>query len=98
CLAPGVFVLGGMGGGGCFYAQKPMEKADAPDPLAKPLGDVYQLLQNKYWIDELYGQTVVAFNRWWAKVCDFLDTWIWNGVVQLVSFAVLGLSWLNRFV
>jgi NADH-quinone oxidoreductase subunit L len=59
--------------------------------------DVFALLRNKFYVDELYEASVVWFNARWAWVCDWLDTWIWNGAVQLVSYLLLGLSWLNRF-
>jgi NADH-quinone oxidoreductase subunit L len=26
-----------------------------------------------------------------------MDFWVWNGAVQLVSYLVVGLSWVNRF-
>jgi NADH-quinone oxidoreductase subunit L len=48
-------------------------------------------------VDELYEATVIRFNAWAAWFCDWLDYWIWNGAVVLVSRLVLGLSWLNRF-
>ena len=48
-------------------------------------------------MDEIYEASVVRLNAWWAKACDWLDYWIWNGAVQLLSAAVVGLSWVNRF-
>jgi NADH-quinone oxidoreductase subunit L len=90
-----VFV--GLGFGWWLYGRKPITTADEKDVLEKARPDIYSLLQNKYWIDELYEATIIRFNAWWAKVCDFLDTWVWNGAVQLVSHLVLGLSWVNRF-
>ncbi|MEK7706884.1 MAG: NADH-quinone oxidoreductase subunit L, partial [Verrucomicrobiota bacterium] len=32
-----------------------------------------------------------------AKVCAFLDEWVWGGVVLLVSYAILGFSFVSRF-
>lgn len=72
-------------------------KADAPDPLEKLPGDVYKLLENKYY-DDLYVKAVSAFNAWCAKACNFFDVWIWNSAVQIVSYVVLGFSWLNHFI
>ena len=48
-------------------------------------------------MDEIYEWSVVRFNAWFARACDWLDTWIWNGAVQLLSYGVVGLSWVNRF-
>jgi NADH-quinone oxidoreductase subunit L len=91
-------VFAGIGLGWWFYGRKSMEKADAPDPLERLPGDIYQLFRNKYWVDEAYEASVIRLNAWSAWACDFLDKWIWGGVVQLVSLIVLGFSWLNRFV
>jgi NADH-quinone oxidoreductase subunit L len=96
-FASTVVVLVGLGLGWWFYGRKPLEQSTAPDPLEKLPGDIYPLLKNKYWVDELYEHSVIAFNAWWSKACDFFDVWIWNGVVQLVSYLVVGLSWVNRF-
>jgi NADH-quinone oxidoreductase subunit L len=93
-----VVVIAGLGLGWWLYGRKPVAEADAPDVLGKLPGDIFKLLQNKYWIDELYEKTVVAFNARCARVCYFLDAWIWNGAVHLASYAVIGLSWLNRLI
>jgi len=91
-------VLIGLGLGWWFYGRKPIESADAPDPLEKLRPDFYSLLRNKYWIDEFYEATVIRLNNWWSRVCNFFDEWIWSGAVQLVSFLVVGLSWVNRMI
>jgi len=54
------------------------------------------VLRQKYYVDEIYDWSLVSFNRWWAKACDWLDRWVWNGAVQLISYLVLGLSWVSR--
>ncbi len=92
-----VVVFAGIGLGWWFYGRKPIQKADAPDVLERLPADIYQLFKNKYWIDELYEKTVIVFNAWWAKVCAILDEWVWGGAVMIVSYAILGLSVVNRF-
>ncbi len=49
-------------------------------------------------MDEIYEASVVRFNAWWARVCDWLDDWVWNGAVQMVSLLAVGLAWLNRLL
>jgi len=95
-LLSAVIVFAGIGLGWRFYARKPIQKADEPDLLEKLPAGIYWWLQKKYGVDELYEMTVIAFNAWWAKVCAFLDEWVWGGAVRLVSYAALGLSWVNR--
>ncbi len=55
------------------------------------------LLKRKYFVDEIYEGSLVRFNAWWARACGWLDDWIWNGAVQLLAYAVVGLSWVDRF-
>ena len=94
-ISTGVVFLG-LFLGWNIYGRKPIQTAERPDVLKRMRPDIYSLLENKFYIDELYEATVIRFNAWFARVCDFLDTWIWGGVVLLVSYAVIGLSWVNR--
>ncbi|MEO8427109.1 MAG: proton-conducting transporter membrane subunit [Verrucomicrobiota bacterium] len=87
----------GVGLGWWWYGRQPVQTAGEADVLERRWPDVFALLRNKFYIDELYEASVVRFNARWARLCDWLDTWIWNGAVQLVSYLFLGLSWLNRF-
>jgi NADH-quinone oxidoreductase subunit L len=96
-LGSSVIVVLGLGLGWWFHGRRPILKADEPDALETLRPDIHGVLQNKYYVDELYERTVIAFNAWWARVCDLLDTWVWNGAVQVASLLVLGLSWANRF-
>ncbi len=89
-----VLVGGGLGVGLYGYVQR--KRADEPDVLEKlPLG-IHTWLAKKYGIDELYEMTVIRFNAWFARACAFLDEWVWGGAVTLVSYLMLGLSWLSR--
>ncbi len=88
-------VFTGIGLGIWLYYFNPPKKADEPDVLEKlPLG-MHAWFANKYGIDELYEMTVIRFNAWFARACDFLDAWVWGGVVLLVSLATVGLGWVN---
>jgi NADH-quinone oxidoreductase subunit L len=91
-----VSVFVGVGLGWWLYGRKPVSRADAADVLEAVRPDVFALLSRKYFVDEIYEVTVIRFNAWWAKSCDWLDRWVWNGAVQMFSHAVVGLSWLNR--
>ncbi len=83
--------LGGLALGWWVYRDV---RAGQKDPLQKPLGLVYTLLQNKYYFDELYGATVVRFSRWVSEV--FTDRWLDRGVIDgiLHGIAAAGL-WLG---
>jgi NADH-quinone oxidoreductase subunit L len=87
----------GIGLGWWLYGRKPMEQSEQIDPLEKMRPDIFGLLRNKYYIDEVYEHTVIAFNAWFARACDLLDFLVWNALVQLVSYVIVGLSWANHF-
>jgi NADH-quinone oxidoreductase subunit L len=91
-------VAGGVGLGWFLYGRKAITNPEEPDVLERVQPEIFALLHRKYFVDEAYEHSIIALNAWWAKACDWLDYWVWNGVVQLVSYAILGLSWLNRVV
>jgi len=86
-----------IGLGWWLYGRKPAAKADEVDALQRVWPDVFTVLRQKYFVDEIYDWSLVSFNRWWAKACDWLDRWVWNGAVQLVSYVVVAISWVSRF-
>jgi NADH-quinone oxidoreductase subunit L len=85
-----------MGLGWWLYGPRPATNSDGPDVLEQMRPDIFALLRRKYFVDEVYEASVIRLNAWWARTCDWLDNWVWNGAVQLVSHAVVGFSWLNR--
>ena len=87
----------GIGFGWHFYGRKPVESSEAPDVLERLQPKVFAVLRQKFFFDEIYEATVVRFNAGWSVFCDLMDRWVWNGAVQVVSYVVLGFSWLNRF-
>ena len=95
-LLSSVIVFLGIGLGWWLYGRRPAASADEMDILEKVRPDIFALLRRKYYIDEIYENSFVWFNAWWAKACDWLDYWVWNGAVQLISYVVLGLSWISR--
>ena len=96
-LASAVIVFTGLGLGWWLYGERQRKTVEEPDVLQAAQPWVYTLLENKYFVDEIYERTVIRFNRFAAHLCDFLDRWIWGGAVLLVSYITLGLSWLYRF-
>jgi NADH-quinone oxidoreductase subunit L len=91
-----VIVLIGIFLGWWFYGRNPLGGIGEADALERLRPDVFAVLRNKYFVDEAYDYTFVRLNAWWARFCDLMDFWVWNGVVKLVAVVVLGLSWVNR--
>ncbi len=96
-LASAAIVFTGLGLGWWLYGRRLRKTVEEPDVLQVAQPAVFRLLENKYFVDEIYDATVVRFNTWAARFCDFLDRWIWGGMVLLMTRVTLGLSRLYRF-
>jgi NADH-quinone oxidoreductase subunit L len=96
-IVSSIVVFIGLGLGWWFYGRDPLEQSEEADPVKQMRPDIFSLLHHKYYIDEIYEHTVIAFNAWFARACDLLDFWVWNGLVHLVSYVVIGVSWADRF-
>ncbi len=90
-------VFAGLGLGWWIYGNKSPE-ADAPDALEARMPWVWNVLQNKFYIDELYGATFIAFYAWWARVADWIDRNVWGGAVRSVTWLFGLWAQLNRFL
>jgi NADH-quinone oxidoreductase subunit L len=90
-----IFFLG-LGLGWWFYGRKPIESSDASDALERVQPRIFNVLRNSFFIDKLYEATLIRFNTWCSRACDWLDRWLWGGAVKLLSYTVLGFSVLDR--
>jgi NADH-quinone oxidoreductase subunit L len=91
-----VVIVGLLLGWWIYGAKSPA--AEEPDALEKAIPPVWAVLRDKFYIDELYGATVIAFYGWWAKVADWLDRRVWGGIVSGVTLVFRGWAHLNRFL
>ncbi len=92
-----IVVLVGLGLGWAIYGNKTVDAA-APDALERAMPPVWALLRDKFYVDELYGVTVIAFYKWWAKVADWLDRRVWGGAVAGVVLLFHGWAHLNKLI
>jgi NADH-quinone oxidoreductase subunit L len=97
-LLSSLLVAVGIGAGWWLYGRRPPSRADEADALERMAPTVYATLRQKFLVDELYEVSVVRFQAWWAGRCDWLDRFVWGGVVAALSYLALGLSWLNRLI
>jgi NADH-quinone oxidoreductase subunit L len=70
-------VAAGIGLGVLIY-----RKAGETDPLQQSQPALFRFLENKMWIDEIYEWTVIAFARTAARVSDWMDRQVWDGLVR----------------
>jgi NADH-quinone oxidoreductase subunit L len=96
-LSSSLIVFLGLGLGWYFYGRKPIESAGAPDAVGAIQPRIFTTLGHAYYVDALYGATLIRLNTWWSNVCDWFDRWVWNGAVQVVSYAVLCIAWVDNF-
>ncbi|HEY4379835.1 MAG TPA: NADH-quinone oxidoreductase subunit L [Acidobacteriaceae bacterium] len=96
-VSSSIIVFLGLALGWYFYGRKPIESADAPDAVGQLQPSLYHLLGHAYYVDAIYGATLIRLNTFWSHVCDWFDRWIWNGAVQTVSYFVLGVAWTDNF-
>jgi NADH-quinone oxidoreductase subunit L len=75
--------LGGLFLGWLVYRRVPY---GAADPLARPLGPFYRLLQNKYYFDEIYDFLFVRPAYWFAET--FVYRWLDRGLIDGILHAV----------
>ncbi len=94
-LVSTVLVFLGIFIGWWLYGREPLS-ASAADALEGRWPNLFTLLRSKYFVDEIYEWAVVGLNVWTAKACDWLDHWVVNGFVRLLSLAVVGFSWVER--
>ena len=97
-LLSAVIALGGIGVAWRFYSRRAPQRADAADPLESLQPTLYGWLRGKFFIDELYEISVIAWNASCARFCRWLDEKVWDKVVHAISLVTLGVSWLSRLI
>jgi NADH-quinone oxidoreductase subunit L len=96
-LTSSAIVILGLSLGWLLYGSK-SPAAETPDVLEKSAPFLWRVLRNKFYIDELYSATIVAFFWAWARFADWLDRRIWGGIVSAVTTGIAAWARLNRFL
>ena len=79
------------------YGRKSL--AEAVDPLRKPLGPVWTVLENKYYFDEMYNAVIIQPTIRLASQCAVFDRKVIDAVVNAVgNFGRWLASWLRRAI
>ncbi|MBP8251143.1 MAG: NADH-quinone oxidoreductase subunit L [Herpetosiphon sp.] len=72
--------------------------ANERDPLAKWLGPIWTLLENKFYVDEIYDKTIIAWTYGMGWVMNWIDRHIVDRVVNLTGLATLFLGRMNFII
>jgi NADH-quinone oxidoreductase subunit L len=59
--------------------------AGETDPFAQSQPTLFRILADKFWIDEFYSRTVIAFSKASARLSDWLDRHVWDALVRAVG-------------
>jgi NADH-quinone oxidoreductase subunit L len=93
-----LIVLAGLALGWWFYGRKPIVRVTDPDALEQLQPSIFHALANRLYVDEFYDATVIRLTRFCSAFAAWLDRWIIGGAVNLVSWLVTGLGWLDAGV
>ena len=88
-------VFAGLVLGWWLYGRRPISRADDPDALEQLQPGVFHALSQRLYVDEFYELSVIRMARWSSRVFNWMDRWIWNGVVQAVAWMVTGFAWID---
>jgi NADH-quinone oxidoreductase subunit L len=93
-----VVVFAGLGAGGLVYGLLQSDAGEKNDVLESSYPITFGVLRDKFYVDELYEATVVRANAAFCRFCHWMDNVVLETLVLIVSWIVVGLSWLNRFI
>jgi NADH-quinone oxidoreductase subunit L len=74
-----------------FYRKAGAQDRNRPaeiDPLEYAHPALFRFFANKMWIDELYARTIIAFAWASARLSDWMDRYVWDGLVR--GFGAIG--------
>jgi NADH-quinone oxidoreductase subunit L len=97
-LSSSVIVLLGLGIGWWFYGREPIDQVEAPDNFGKLSPTIFTALGHALYFDIIYNATFVKLTSVMSTISDWLDRWVWNGVVQIVTYLAFGFAHLDNFL
>ena len=88
--------VGGMALAWGIYRPSQFDPARQQDPLNRWFPRVFRWLENQFFLDEWYRQTVVRGTRLAGWGAEVLDRLIWGPVVRLCAALVQTVAWCSR--
>jgi NADH-quinone oxidoreductase subunit L len=76
-----------------FYIKRP----DLPGRLTRAVPRVYTFVAEKFYVDELYGATVVGGFFLMTRLSNWFDRWIVDGLVNLTRHVTVGSAHVSYF-
>jgi len=97
-VSSALVVFAGLGAGALVYGLLQSDSGERNDVLESSYPITFGVLRNKFYVDELYEATVIRANAAFGRFCHWMDNVVLDTLVLIVSWIVVGLSWLNRFI
>jgi NADH-quinone oxidoreductase subunit L len=93
-LASTLFVAAGV-----FFGWRVYGKSDAAfDPLERRAPGMFGVLRDKFYFDELYRDTAIAFYNFAGRSMAIVEDVLWRATVQASAVVLLAVGWFNRVV
>ncbi|MFL5376838.1 MAG: NADH-quinone oxidoreductase subunit L [Myxococcales bacterium] len=73
-------------------------RSEAPARLKEQFARAWAVVYNKYYVDELYGATVVRFSRWLSAVFYWIDQNVIDGIVNFMGFLGRSVAYLDAAI
>jgi NADH-quinone oxidoreductase subunit L len=84
---------------GVFFGWRVYGKVeDNKDPFETRAPGAFGVLQNKFYFDEIYRDTAVAFYNFAGRAMAVVEDVLWRATVQASSVVLLAVAWFNRLV
>jgi len=84
-IQPMLFISLALVAGGIALGVLIYRRAGVTDPLQQAQPALFRFLENKMWLDELYAHTVIALSKTAALVSNWMDRFVWDGLVRAVG-------------
>src|SRR5213080_3853877 len=84
-IQPMIIVSLALVGAGVSLGIWMYRRAAASDPIQQAQPALFRFLENKMWIDEIYDRTVIALAAIAARFSDWMDRYVWDGLVRGVG-------------
>ncbi len=73
-------------------------RATDRDPLARALGPIWVLLENKFYVDEIYDKTIIALTYGAGRLLNWIDRHLVDRVVNLTGLVTLFIGRFNFII
>ncbi|MCW5559194.1 MAG: NADH-quinone oxidoreductase subunit L, partial [Verrucomicrobiae bacterium] len=84
--------------GGWVYRRVPKSRATDPDPLGLRFPRLFDVLEKRFHVDELYAATVIRWTWMAGWLASSLDRWVSSALHDAAALVAAAGAWLTRTV